>query len=154
MTDTLNPKQELFCREYLVDLNATQAAIRAGYSQQTAKQIGQRLLKTTKVNNTIQELQVDKIEKLDISANYIISNLKAIADRCMQAEPVIGKDGNPTGQYRFNASGANRALELIGKHLGMFNDKLNIQHTGEVKMCVNVVRFGGVASTISQKSLE
>lgn len=144
MTDTLNLKQDLFCREYLVDLNATKAAIRAGYSQKTAKQIGQRLLKTTKVNNTIQELQLDKIERLNLSTDEIIINLKSIVERCMQAEPILDKDGRPTGLYRFNAAGAIRALELLGRHIGMFSDKLNVEHKGDVAIKVNIVRFGEI----------
>lgn len=56
----MTPRQEKFCVEYLIDLNATQAAIRAGYSEKTAYSMGQRLLKNVEIKSRIKELQ-DKV---------------------------------------------------------------------------------------------
>jgi phage terminase small subunit len=49
-----------------------------------------------------------------------------ISDRCVQGDPVLDRDGNPTGEWKFDSSGANKATELIGKHLGLFRDNLNV----------------------------
>ena len=71
----LTDKQELFCREYLVDLNATQAAIRAGYSQKTSEQLSYKLLQKTSVQNYIQELKQQRYERNKINADYVLKRL-------------------------------------------------------------------------------
>ncbi len=67
MGKKLTPKQERFCREYMIDLNATQAAIRAGYSEKTASEQGYENLRKPQIANKIAELQEEKAEKLNIS---------------------------------------------------------------------------------------
>lgn len=126
----LTNKQEAFVREYLVDLNATQAAIRAGYSEKTARQTGAENLSKPYIHARIQELQQQRSEKLELDADWVLNRLKEISDKCMQAEPVTEfnydtKRLEETGEYEFDSSGANRATELIGKHLGMFKDGNN-----------------------------
>lgn len=74
----LTDKQELFCREYLVDLNATQAAIRAGYSENTASEQGARLLVNVKVQNYIQELKQQRNERNKVNADYVLKRLVEI----------------------------------------------------------------------------
>lgn len=74
----LTDKQELFCREYLVDLNATQAAIRAGYSQKTSEQLSYKLLQKTSVQNYIQELKQQRYEGNKINADYVLKRLVEI----------------------------------------------------------------------------
>ena len=74
----LTDKQELFCREYLVDLNATQAAIRAGYSENTASEQGARLLVNVKVQNYIQELKQQRNDRNKIDADYVLKRLVEI----------------------------------------------------------------------------
>ena len=74
----LTDKQELFCREYLVDLNATQAAIRAGYSQKTSEQLSYKLLQKTSVQNYIQELKQQRYERNKINADYVLKRLVEI----------------------------------------------------------------------------
>lgn len=131
----LTEKQKAFVREYLVDLNATQAAIRAGYSPKTATEQGSRLLTNVNVRARIEDLQNQRAEKLELDAEWVLRRLKDISDRCMQAEPVMkwdyeGRKLVETGEYAFDSQGANKATELIGKHLGMFKDK--IEHSGDV----------------------
>ena len=71
----LTPKQEMFCREYLVDLNATQAAIRAGYSVRTAYSQGQRLLKNVEIQAHIVELQEVRSKRTEITADAVLKEL-------------------------------------------------------------------------------
>lgn len=120
----LTPKQERFCEEYLIDLNAKQAAIRAGYSPKTAENQASRLLSIVKVQEFISEKRSKLSEKIGLSAEWVLNRLKDISDRCIQAEPVMirGLDGKlvESGEYKFDSAGANKATELIGRHLGVF----------------------------------
>lgn len=75
----LTPKQEQFCNEYLIDLNATQAALRAGYSSKTAGSQGERLLRNVDVATRIQELQSQRSERTQITADRVLEELALIA---------------------------------------------------------------------------
>ncbi|WP_112197806.1 terminase small subunit [Rahnella sp. NRRL B-41462] len=74
----LTDKQEMFCREYLIDLNATQAAIRAGYSENTARKIGSENLTKPDVQNRIAELKLERNEQVNIDAAYVLRRLVEI----------------------------------------------------------------------------
>lgn len=74
----LTDKQELFAREYLKDLNATQAAIRAGYSAKTAQEQASRLLSNVMVQARIAELKSDRNEQIGIDAAYVLRRLVEI----------------------------------------------------------------------------
>lgn len=130
----LTPKQEAFCREYLIDLNGAQAAIRAGYSKKTASVIAAQNLSKLIIANRISSLVAERSKKTGISAEYVLTSLHTVAERCMQAEPVMERDENgnmvPTGEWKFEHSGANRALELLGKHLSLFTEKHDHNHHG------------------------
>jgi len=71
----LTDKQEMFCREYLIDLNATQAAIRAGYSEKTSNEQGARLLANVSVQIRISELKVQRNDRIDVDADYVLKRL-------------------------------------------------------------------------------
>lgn len=71
----LTDKQEAFCREYLIDLNATQAAIRAGYSEKTARKIGCENVTKPDIQNRIQELLNARNDRLEINADYVLERL-------------------------------------------------------------------------------
>ncbi len=75
MTSELTEKQTMFVREYLLDLNATQAAIRAGYSAKTAEQQGSRLLSNAKVAKAISEEKARRNERVQIDADYVLGRL-------------------------------------------------------------------------------
>jgi phage terminase small subunit len=127
----LTDKQKRFVEEYLIDLNATQAAIRAGYSEKTADRIGPELLGKTWVKQAIIEKQKERSERVKIDTDWVLARLKLISDRCVQGEPVMKynhetKEYEPTGEWKFDSAGANRATELIGKHLGMFIERQEI----------------------------
>lgn len=128
MVGKLTDKQEMFCQEYLVDLNATQAAIRAGYSEKTAGQIGEQNLKKLEIASRVKELMDDRLEKINVSQDWVLLRLIEISDRCTQAKPVqewdyVEKKFKNTGEYEFDSNGAIKATELIGKHIGMFDKK-------------------------------
>lgn len=105
----MNTKQAAFAREYLVDRNATQAAKRAGYSEKTAHAQGHDLLKHPEVQAEIQQREWDLAEKVEMDAVWVLEQLRQVYDMAM-LEP------------KTYASAA-RALELIGKHLGMFTER-------------------------------
>jgi len=138
----LNNKQKRFCQEYVVDLNGTQAAIRAGYSKKTANVKASQLLAIVNIQQEISKLQQKISEKTSINAEWVLNNFKEISERCMQKTPVMKYnrtekcmeqvvDENGEGVWQFDANGANRANELLGRHLGMFNDKLQLD--GDIK---------------------
>ena len=128
----LTPKQEMFVREYLIDLNATQAAIRAGYSVKNADKIGSELLGKTGVKAAVQAGMDARAEKAGVSAEYVLNGIMKLIDRCEQAVPVLDNEGNPTGEWRFESSSAMRGYELLGKHLKLFTDKVEIDVGGEL----------------------
>lgn len=116
----LTAKQERFCEEYLIDLNATQAAIRAGYSEKTAGTISNENMQKPAILDQITRLKAERSEKLKIDAAWVLNQAVKVHMRCMQAEPVtVRVDGvqEETGEYKFEHSGANKALEIIGKHV-------------------------------------
>lgn len=122
----LTAKQERFCQEYVIDLNGTQAAIRTGYSEKTANEQSSRLLTNVNIQQRIKELQDNIANKLGITAEWVTQRFKEISDRCMTAEPVFDKLGNPTGEYIFDSTGANKSTEMLGKMIGVF-EKDNTQ---------------------------
>jgi len=129
-SNKLNDKQKLFVSEYLKDLNATRAAIRAGYSKKTARSQGQRLLTKADVAAAIEKSFEKRLERTDIDADYVLRQAVKVHERCMQAVPVLDKKGCPTGEYRFDAASACRSLELVGKHIDVQAFKENHEHTG------------------------
>lgn len=119
----LSPKQKRFCDEYLIDLNGTQAAVRAGYSPKTANEQAAQLLAKLSISEYIQKRQQALSEKLEITQEWVLKRFKDISDRCMTAEPVMIKvDGVwvESGEYQFDSSGANKATESLAKHVGFY----------------------------------
>jgi phage terminase small subunit len=119
----LNPKQEMFCREYLVDLNATQAAIRAGYAPKSAFVHASRMLNNTKVTDLIQSLMNKRSKVVDLTAADVLRDINLVKADAMRQIP--DREGN---EAMINHAAALKALELQGKHLKMFTEKL--EHTG------------------------
>jgi len=108
----LTAKQELFCKEYLLDLNATQAAIRAGYSEKTACAIGTENLRKPNIALFIQEAMAERSESTGITADYVLNGIKELTDSLAVSE-------DPKSAYK--------GYELLGKHLALFSDK--VDHT-------------------------
>ena len=118
----LTPKQARFVEEYLLDLNATQAAIRAGYSAKTAEVQGSRLLGNAKIAAAVKKAQEARSERTRIDQDWVIERLVGVYEASMEARPVCDKNGEEKG-FTFNPTAANRALEVSGKHKGMFIDR-------------------------------
>lgn len=130
----LTAKQEQFCQEYLIDLNATQAAIRAGYSQKTARQIGEQNLSKLDIQARLKSLQEDRQRRVEVDQDYVLKTIIDTIERCKQAEPVmIKEDGEwiESGEYKFDSQAVLKGAELLGKHLAMWTDKM--RHEGEIK---------------------
>ena len=168
----LTAKQQRFCDEYLIDLNATQAAIRAGYSQKRASEQAYQLLQKTTVQNYIQKRKKDRVERTEFTQDMVLRELANIAfsnaadyaavvekDAMAEVEgnmiPLLDADGNPVkyrtvepvltadltesqkralsvikkGRDGFEIKPYDkiRALELLGKHLGMFDEKITVK---------------------------
>ena len=127
----LTAKQEMFCQEYLVDLNGAAAAVRAGYSEKTAKEISSENLTKPNIAERIAALKAERCAETKIDALWVLNQAVKVHNRCMQAEEVTDREGSPTGEFKFEHSGANKALEIIGKHVDIqaFLDKQEIQAT-------------------------
>lgn len=136
----MTPKQQRFVEEYLVDLNATQAAIRAGYSEKTAGAIGGENLEKPEIAAAIQTEMDKRSSRTEITADYVLQSIVSTMERCKQAEPVFNRKGDPVEvetpdgsmarAYTFNAAGVLKGAELLGKHLKLFTDK--VEHSGQV----------------------
>jgi phage terminase small subunit len=133
----LNPRQEAFCQEYLKDLNATQAAARAGYSDHpdSANVQGSRLLANAKVQERVAELMKERAKRTEVSADRVIEELAAIgfskldaAGIIAEAKKLLDNEIDPRALTRMGYSDKIKALELLGKHLKLFTEKH--EHSG------------------------
>lgn len=154
----LTEKQKRFIEEYLIDLNATQAAIRAGYSTKTAEQIGFQLLNKTSVSEEIKKKMAERSKRTGINADRVLHELAKIAFAnakdiinfedasvqeyankddlaCIQSVKVkkqISEKGE-TEERQVVMYDKKSALELLGKHLGMWKDKVEVSGIDEEK---------------------
>lgn len=122
---SLNDKQKLFCKEYLVDLNATKAALRAGYSKNTAYSTGSENLKKPEIMEYIKKLMDKRCKRVEYTQDDLLKDLIEVKNRCMQAVPVPFKEG----VWKFDANGANKALDSIAKHIGFYEKDNNQKQT-------------------------
>jgi phage terminase small subunit len=132
----MTEKQKHFCIEYLIDLNATQAAIRAGYSKKTAKVIGQENLTKPDIKKYIeQQLKQIKNEKI-ADVQEVLEYLTAVM-RGEQKEQVAlftGEGMQKLVQKDVSAKDRLKAAELIGKRYGLFTEKMELQ--GSTTVCI------------------
>lgn len=138
----LTPRQERFVAEYLIDLNATQAAIRAGYSARTANRMGAENLSKPGIAAAIAAAQAERAERTELTQDWVLTTLQENVKRAMQAIPVLDSEGMETGMYTYQGSVANKALELLGKHIGMWPNRLRVD--GQVSGSVLVQTIIGV----------
>lgn len=121
--------------EYLIDLNATNAAIRAGYSKKTAQVQSSRLLSNVMVKREIDKAKKKRAERTEITQDYVTKMLVDTVERCSQARPVIDAKGDPvmvetpdglvSPAYTFDATNVIRGADLLGKHIGYFKEDNN-----------------------------
>jgi len=125
----MTPKQQRFVEEYLVDLNATQAAIRAGYSEKTAGQVGGENLKKPEIAAAIQEQRATISERVQITQDDVLLGLH--------------------GEATYTGEGASHSARVsawahLGKHLGMFTDRVDLTSAGKpIHVIVEEVRGRG-----------
>ncbi len=146
------PKQKRFIQEYLLDLNATQAAIRAGYSPKTANEQGARLLAKASVQAGVQEAMKRREKRTEVTADRVVQELAKIAfsdlkdfvdfgpdsikikdsdtvDGSVLAE--VGETVSQAGSTRtVKLHNKMKALELLGRHLGIFTEKHELSGPG------------------------
>lgn len=152
----LSPKQSLFIAEYLVDGNATQAAIRAGYSRKTAYRSGHDNLKKRQISQAIADAQKRRLERVELKADDVLRELLTFAKvdpaqafdargrplplkempeevRRAIAAVEVGRGGR-INKLKFWPK--DKGLELLGKYLKMFSEKIEHNHTGAVSIRV------------------
>lgn len=127
----LTDKMKRFCDEYLIDLNATQAAIRAGYSKKTARAIGQENLTKLEVQECIRKRMEEKEKKLIATQEEVLKYLTAVLRGETQSEIVVIESYGKTSeavkmQKAPDEKERLKAAELLGKRYSLFKDKVNI----------------------------
>ncbi len=128
---SLSPMQARFVEEFLIDVNAARAAIRAGYAKKNAKQQGYALLQKPVVQEAITKAIQARSERTKAGQDWIVERLIENVERAMTIEPVmVGSE--KTGEYVYQGSVANKALELLGRHAGMFDDRLRLGVSNEL----------------------
>jgi phage terminase small subunit len=164
-------KQERFCQELVIDLNATKAAERAGYTVKTAKQTGARLLTNKYIATRVNELQAAIAEAVGVTAEMVVKELCKLAFTDLKdvvdfngkkpriKSPMELADPEKLGAIsefteitngnkvtrRIKMHDKKGSLELLGRHLGMFNDKLSLPVSGEVIHKIERVVIDGTA---------
>ena len=137
----LTKKQEMFVEEYIIDLNATQAAIRAGYSKKTAGQIGEQNLKKLEIQQAINEKLAEKKEKLIMKQDEILERLTQQGRRestdyqvAIVEEMLFDENDKPMGVIKkakvvetpTQNKDVIKALETLGKYYVMWTDKQEV----------------------------
>ena len=155
----LTPKQQRFVEEYLIDLNGTQAAIRAGYSPRTACEQSAQLLAKLKVKHAVDAAMAERSARTGVTQDRVVRELARIAfadptaiinfrtgevrgdlsedDRAALAGVKV-KDGDTVSEREVKLCDKLRALVLLGRHLNMFSD--TVQLTGEVPRIIDDIR--------------
>ena len=132
---TLNAKQKRFCEEYLIDLNATQAAIRAGYSEKTAYSQGQRLLRHSDAQSLIQKLKDKRSKRTDITADRVLAELAKVG--FSDVRNVLTKEGNLTSPTDWDdeTAGAIASIEVVTLQNGDTDEHGNkqVDHLHKIK---------------------
>ena len=154
MRTALTLKQKMFIDEYLVDLNATQAAIRAGYSPKTAKDIASQNLAKLNIRIEIDKRMAERSKRVGMNADRVLQELGKLAfvkiedvidfetgrikptatsDDLAAIQSIKIKPGEYGTEREIKFYDKKATLELLGKHLGLWTDKQEIEHTGSVQ---------------------
>lgn len=140
--NTLNEKQKAFCREYILDFNATQAAIRAGYTKRNTNRIGSRLLSKVDIKAYIAELKQIAADKAEITPEWVLSKLRRVVEMGLGQEQtdVVVKENVAPGisstmsqkMTKADLAAAKSALDLLGRYHGIFTDNTKVEHSGQI----------------------
>lgn len=144
----MTKKQKRFCEEYLIDLNATQAAIRAGYSPDTARAIGTENLTKPEIQRAVARAMAERSRRTGVNAELVVLELAKIAfvnvgNVIDATDATLKEDAAPEDlaaiqsikvrdmgkmgiEREIRMADKLKALELLGRHLGMFNDKMRL----------------------------
>lgn len=149
-----NDQHELFCQQYLIDLNGTKAAKRAKYSEKTARVQASQLLTKLNISERIAELKAERAKRTQISQDRVLEELACLGHSNIKNYVKHAQDGYivfkdidkiseegaraiesikvnyKEGRIEFRLHSKTKTLDMIGRHLGMFNDKL--EHTGAI----------------------
>lgn len=164
----MTAKQKRFCEEYLIDLNATQAAIRAGYSPETAKSVGSENLTKPDLRARIDAEIAKRSRRTGVSADRVVRELAKIAfvnaadiidpDTATVRPDASEEDKACIAAVKFRSSSGEsadsvereirlcdklKALELLGKHLGMFTDRLTVSTPSDGCLADILKQLGG-----------
>jgi phage terminase small subunit len=145
VVESMTPKQQRFVEKYLVDLNATKAAVRAGYSEKTAHEIGHQNLSKVEIQEALQTAFAARSKRVEVDQDWVVRRLARIAD--LDLRKLFAEDGTlrpihelpedvagaiasvdvvrrrgDAEEYRVRLPDRIRALDLLGRHLGMFRD--------------------------------
>lgn len=141
----MNARQKLFVEEYLKDLNATQAAIRAGYSERTAYSQGQRLLKKVEIQNAVKELR-EQIQNENIATIKDIEEFlsKSMRGEIEEEQIVTLNDYEGSSRYekvmkQISAKDRIKAAELLGKRYALFTEKQEINATVDTNPLADLI---------------
>ena len=133
----LTAKQARFVEEYMVDLNATQAAIRAGYSARNADKIGSELLGKTRVAAAIQAKRAEVSERTGRTVADVMRDIGRVRDDAMREVFDV-----QTGESSMlSHKDALKALELEGKHLGAFADRVQVSNPDGSPLTPTVIKI-------------
>ena len=147
----LKPRERQFVREYLTDWNGTQAAIRCGYSagknNASAAVTASRLLRDANVAGYLDALIRESVEGRETSKESVILRTLEIYRRCTQAEPVMEYDRDrrewvESGEWRFDAKGAAKALELLSRIMG-YDAPVKLDEGGMIRLEIKGRKDGG-----------
>jgi phage terminase small subunit len=149
----LRTKQEIFCQEYLKDLNATQAAVRAGYSKRTAHVDGPRLLSNATIKARVDELLEKRADKYKVTVEMVVKELARISFTDMrqlakwngaqvlflpsstltddQAACIESVSQTKEGALSIKLHSKTKALELLSRYLGMLQDRTDLTTRGK-----------------------
>lgn len=158
----MTKKQKRFVEEYLIDLNATQAAIRAGYSPATAGSIGQENLTKPEIHAAVAKAEAERSKRTGINADRVVKELARIAfvkitdvvntydvtirrdaseDDLAAVQSVkvktMDSDKGSSEEREVKLNDKIRALELLGKHLGMWDDRFSVDMDGDLNINVS-----------------
>lgn len=145
-----NARHERFAQNLAEGKQSTEAYVAAGFQKSPAA--ASRLSKSSKVSQRVTELLTQRAartervaekvtEKLALTKEWVVSRLMENAERSLRRVPVLDDDGKPTGEWKYDGTVANRALELLGKHLGILIERREIGEPGEFDRLADLELF-------------